>query len=189
VLAAPAYAVPDKYDFDKDHTHIIFFVSHEGFSESIGRMDAFDGKFSFDENEPQASELDVTVKADSIDTGIRELDKVVKSDTFLNVKAFPLIHFKSTHVDVLSRKTGDIKGNLTLHGVTKPAVLHVRYNHSGIHPFTNNYVSGFSADMTIKRSDFGMKAYIPDVGDEVRIHIEAEGTDFLKHPGNSKAPH
>jgi polyisoprenoid-binding protein YceI len=182
-------AAPDKYSFDKDHTHILFFVSHVGFSDSIGRIDDFDGYFTFDEKEPEASSLDVTIKASSIDTGVAELDKTLRGDKFLDVEKFPLIHFRSTQIVVTGAKKGDVTGELTLLGVTKPLTLHVRYNRSGIHPFTNNFVSGFSADAVIRRSDFGMNAYIPAVGDAVRIHIEAEGIDPFRHPGSSKAPH
>lgn len=187
--ATAADAAPDKYNFDKDHTHIIFFIEHEGFSNMIGRMREFDGVFYFDEKEPDKSKVDVTIKAASIATDVPELDKALIGQKFLNTGKFPTIHFKSTHVVLTAQHRADVTGDFTLLGVTKPLVLHVKYNKSGIHPFTNNYVSGFSADATFNRSDFGMKAYIPDVGDEVRVHIEIEATDPLKHPGNSKAPH
>jgi polyisoprenoid-binding protein YceI len=183
-----SYAAPDKYDFDKSHTHIIFFVSHLGFSNTIGRIKDYNGYFSFDEKEPEKSQIDVTLKPGSIDTSISLLDKTLQSDKFFNTQKFPEMHFKSTKVMITGKNTGDITGDFTLLGVTKPLTLHVIYNKSGIHPFTNDYVSGFSADATLKRSDFGMNAYIPAVGDDIKIHIEVEGTDPFKHPGNSKAP-
>ncbi len=185
----PAVQAADTYDFDKDHTHIIFFVSHIGFSNMIGRIKSFNGHFTFDENAPEKSTLDVTLIPASVDTDVPALNKMLMSDKFLNAYAFPEMHFKSTKVVVTGKNTGDVIGDFTLLGVTRPLILHVTYNKSGIHPLTNDFVSGFSADATLKRSDFGMKAFVPDVGDEVRIHIEAEGTDPLKHPGNVKTPH
>lgn len=189
LAAVPAFAAPDRYLFDKDHTHIIFSVDHEGFSDTIGRFTLFDGSFFFSEQEPEKSRVDVSIQSTSVDTGIAELDKALRGEKFLNATKFPDIRFASTKVVVTGNHMGDVEGNLTLLGVSRPILLHVKYNRSGIHPFTNNYVSGFSIDTTFKRSDFGMKAYIPDVGDDVHIHIEAEGIDPLKHPGNSKAPH
>lgn len=188
-LTAFAAAAPDKYEFDKAHTHIIFLVNHLGFSNTIGRIKDYDGYFTFDENEPEKSQVDVTLKADSVDTDVTALDKELKSDKFFNTEKFPTIHFKSTKVVKTGKNTGDITGDVTLLGVTKPVVMHVTYNKSGIHPFTNNYVSGFSADALIKRSDFGMNAFIPGVGDEVRLHLEVEATDPTKKPANGKIAH
>jgi polyisoprenoid-binding protein YceI len=199
VFSAPADAAPDRYVFDKDHTHIFFHVSHLGFSQMWGRIKDYDGYFTFDEKEPWKSEVDVTLHSASVDTDVPALNKVLISDKFLNVDKYPTMHFKSTAVNNIGpagvggqsipKPHADIVGDLTLLGVTRPVVLHVIYNKSGVHTYTNNYVSGFSADAVIKRSDFGMSAYIPDVGDEIHIHIEVEGTDPLKHPGNIKTPH
>lgn len=189
LLSSPAAMAADKYDFDKSHTHIIFFVNHLGFSNTIGRIKEYDGYFTFDEKEPEKSEVDVTLKSGSIDTSIPALNKELYGDKFFNIEKFPTIHFKSTKVTVTGKNTGDVIGDLTLLGVTKPVTLHVYYNKSGIHPFTNNYVSGFTADASLKRSDFGMNAFEPAVGDEIRLHFEVEGTDTLRHPGNAKTPH
>src|SRR6185369_12389157 len=135
------------------------------------------------------SEIDVTLKSDSIDTSVPALNRELMSERFFNIGKFPTMHFKSTKVSTTGKNTGDITGDLTLLGVTKPVTLHVNYNKSGIHPFTNNYVSGFTADAILRRSDFGMNAFEPAVGDEIRVHLEVEGTDVLKHPGNVKTPH
>lgn len=178
-------AAPDKYEFDKSHTHILFYVSHLGFSSTVGRIREYDGYFTFDENEPEKSEVDVTLKPASVDTSVPELDKALVGEKFFNVAQFPSMRFKSTSVKVTNRekRTGDVAGELTLLGVTKPVTLHVTYNKSGIHPYTNNYVSGFSADAKFKRSDFGMDKYLPDVGDDITVHIEAEGINPFRQPG------
>lgn len=197
LLPYGVHAAPDKYVFDKDHTHILFHVSHLGFSEMWGRIKDYDGYFTFDEKEPEKSEIDVTLKVASVDTDVPALNKMLLTDKFFNAEKFPTMHFKSTKIDNISagvagtpkRPTADIMGELTLLGVTNPVVLHVTYNKSGIHPYSNNYISGFSADAAIKRSYFGMKSYLPDVGDDVIIHIEVEGSDPIRHPGNIKTPH
>jgi len=201
LFATGASAAPDRYVFDKDHTHIFFYVSHLGYSQMWGRIKEYDGYFTFDEKEPEKSEVDVTLKPQSVDTDVPALNKELLGEKFFNVAKFQTIHFKSEKIinigpagiagnpNALPPPHGDVIGDLTMLGVTKPFVLHVIYNKSGIHPYTNNYIAGFTADGVMKRSDFGMNAYLPDVGDEVHIHIEAEGIDPLKHPGNSKTPH
>lgn len=183
-LSTPVFAEDaqnDTYTFDKTHTHIIFFINHLGFSNVIGRFRDFDGQFVFDEQMPEKSSVTVSLKPQSVDTNVKELDDKLQGETFFNSAKFPAITFKSTKIIPTGKNTGDIIGDVTLLGVTKSVTLKTTYNKSGIHPFTNNYVSGFSADATIKRSDFGMSEYIPMVGDDVKIHIETEGVNMRKN--------
>ena len=175
LTATTAFAAPDKYSFDPAHTQILFSVSHLGFSHSHGRFNTFDGSFTFDAKNPAASTIDVTVDTGSVDMGSKEWDDAVKADALLNAKKFPKMTFKSTSVTKTDDKTGTVIGDLTLLGVTKPVTLNVTHNKSGNHPYTKNHLAGFSASATLKRSDFGMAKYIPDVGDEVSITIEVEG--------------
>lgn len=175
LVTTPAFAAPDKYSFDPAHTQILFSVSHLGFSHSHGRFNTFDGSFTFDEKNPAASTIDVTVDTGSVDMGSKEWDDAVKAEALLNAAKFPKMTFKSTSVTRADDKTGTVTGDLTLLGVTKPVTLNVIYNKSGNHPYTKNHLAGFSAFATLKRSDFGMSKYLPDVGDEVSITIEVEG--------------
>lgn len=175
LAATPALAAPDKYSFDPAHTQILFTVSHLGFSHSHGRFNKFDGSFTFDEKNPAASTIDVTVDTASVDMGSKAWDDAVTADALLNAKKFPKMTFKSTGVTKTGDKTGSVTGDLTLLGVTKPVTLNVTYNKSGNHPYTKNHLAGFSASATLKRSEFGMVKYLPDVGDDVTITIEVEG--------------
>jgi polyisoprenoid-binding protein YceI len=188
LVASAGHAAADKYEFDKSHTHIIFKINHLGFSNTIGRIKGYDGSFAFNEKEPEKSKVDITLKPESVDTSVAALDTELRGEKFFNVGKFPTMRFKSTKVAVTGKNTGDVTGDFTLLGITRPITLHVIYNKSGIHPFTNNYVSGFSGDATIKRSDFGMDAFEPALGDDVQIHFEVEGFDAIKHPGNAKTP-
>lgn len=175
LMATPAFAAPDKYSFDPAHTQILFSVSHLGFSHSHGRFNTFDGSFNFDEKTPETSSVTVAIDTDSVDMGSKEWDDAVKADALLNAKKFPKMTFKSTSVTKTDEKTGTVTGDLTLLGVTKPVTLNVTFNKSGNHPYTKNHLAGFSASATLKRSEFGMAKYLPDVGDEVTITIEVEG--------------
>ncbi|HEU5046582.1 MAG TPA: YceI family protein [Rickettsiales bacterium] len=188
LFASAALAGPEKYNIDKSHTHIVFLVNHLEFSNTIGRITDYDGYFTFDPKEPEKSEIDVTLKSASVATDVPDLDKELRGDKFLNTEKFPTMHFKSTKITVTDKQKGDVEGELTMLGVTKPVTMQVVYNKSGINPYSNNYESGFSADIKLKRSDFGMNAYLPAVGDEVRVHLEVEGINPFKHPGNAKTP-
>jgi polyisoprenoid-binding protein YceI len=172
-----ANAATDNYSIDKSHTRILFYVNHLGFSDTIGDFTSYNGSFTFDEKKPDASSVEFTLKPSGIRTSSETLDDHLQGEKFFNSKQFPDIRFVSTRVKVTGKNTGDITGNLTLLGVTKPVVLHVTFNKAGTHPFTKMYVAGFSAHATIKRSDFGMDHLIPMVSDEVTLQVQLEGVN------------
>ena len=175
-FAGAASAAPVKYEFDKAHTSIAFSVNHLGFSHSIGRFMDWDGHFSFDQATPANSSVEVKIKAPSIFMGTEAWDKHLKNADFLNVEKFPTIDFKSTKIEVTGDKTADIHGDLTILGVTKPVVLKTVMNGAGKHPMSGKDHAGFTATTTIKRSEFGMNYGLPNVGDDVAINIEVEGS-------------
>jgi len=175
-LAAPAYAAkPDAYTFDKVHTQIFFSVSHLGFSFSTGSFTGFDGGFTFSAEKPEQSSVNVTIDASSLSLHDAKWEEHVKSADFLNVAEHPSISFKSTKVEKTGDNTGRITGDLTLLGVTKPVTLEVVFNKAAIHPYSKQFVAGFSATAALMRSDFGMDYGLPGIGDEVNISIEVEG--------------
>ncbi|MGH1404615.1 MAG: YceI family protein [Alphaproteobacteria bacterium] len=164
----------EKYEFDKVHSQILFFVDHLGFAKSQGEFHDYDGSFTFDRENPENSSVNVTIKSASIDMDDEAWDTHMKSDHFFNVEAFPDMVFKSTSIAVTGEKTADITGDLTILGVTKPVVLKTVYNKSGENPYSKKFESGFSATASLKRSDFGMTYGLPGVGDEVEIRLEVE---------------
>lgn len=176
LAATPAFA--DHYEFDKPHTNILFHINHLGMSDMIGLMNTFDGSFEFDPAKPEVSKIDVTIKPSGIRTSSEALDKELQGEKWFNTAKYPTMHFVSTSVKPTGKDTGDVTGDLTMLGVTKPVTLHVHLNKADYHPMTKMFVAGFSAETTIKRSDFGMTAYIPLVGDEVRIEVQTEGTNM-----------
>jgi polyisoprenoid-binding protein YceI len=95
---------------------------------------------------------------------------------FFNIAQFPTMSFTSTHIRKTGTKTMDIQGDFTLLGITKHLVLKTTFNRAAQDTTgTNVYKVGFTATTTIKRSDFGMKAYVPFVGDDVHVTINFEG--------------
>jgi polyisoprenoid-binding protein YceI len=176
LASTPSVAASEQFEFDKAHTQIIFAVNHLGFSNSHGKFLDFDGGFTLDEDKPEKSSVNVTIKTASIDMDDQKWDDHLKNEDFFNVEKFPDMTFKSTKVELTGDKTAKVTGDLTLLGVTKPVTLDVTLNKTGVHPYSKKYVAGFSATGTLNRSEFGMTYGLPGVGDEVKLIIEVEGT-------------
>lgn len=165
----------DNYVLDGDHTNVIFFVDHLGFSTMEGEFDDVQGSFVFDHEDVTKSSVAVTIKTASVDTDVVALDDHLRSPDFFDAEQFPDITFTSSAITKTGEKTAQITGDLNMHGVTKPVTLDVTFNREGENPNTSMYVTGFSATTSLTRSDFGIKTYVPYVGDQIDIRIEVEG--------------
>ncbi|TCN16900.1 YceI family protein [Sinorhizobium americanum] len=163
------------YDIDIVHSNIVFFIDHLGFSRVVGVARDFGGSFEFDPAKPEASSLDVTVKVESIATNNKQRDSDIQGADWFNASEFPDITFAGTEYMRTGEKTGKIVGDLTIAGITQSATLDVTFNREGENPWDNSQVVGFSAETTIKRSDFGLKTALGMIGDDVKLYIEIEG--------------
>jgi polyisoprenoid-binding protein YceI len=165
-----------KYDIDPGHTQVQFTYSHFGFSNITGRFDQISGEFDLDTADLSKSKISVEIPIASISTGVAKLDQHLQGSDFFDIAKYPTASFKSKSVHVASAKELHVSGDLTIHGVTKPAILTVKINGIGNHPMKKIPAAGFDATTIIKRSDFGVGAYVPAVSDEVRISITLEAT-------------
>lgn len=164
-----------KYKVEPGHTSVLFCIRHMGLSDYCGRFAKVSGSISFNGAQPEKSSADITLDTASLDTPSDELDKKLKAD-FLQTDKFPTATFKSTSIKVTGKNEGEIIGDLTLHGVTKPVTLKATFNGGTQHPFANTYAVGFSASTKIKHADFKFPevAWSAFVGDEISLYIEAE---------------
>jgi polyisoprenoid-binding protein YceI len=169
-----ATAAAGDYAIDPTHTNVFFRVAHLGFSGYMGRFNKIEGKVALDPKDLSKTALDVTIDAASIDINHEKLAAEIRDKDVLDVAAHPTITFKSTKLDQKDGTHGTITGDLTLHGVTKPVTLEVTLNGVGPHPMNQKPTMGFSATGTIKRSDFGVAKWLPNVGDSVQLIIETE---------------
>jgi polyisoprenoid-binding protein YceI len=176
-LLAPlsALAGPSDYRFDTVHTQITVSVSHLGFSQPSGRLHVKSGFFRFDPDDWSTAQVEVVIDASSIDFGDTAWNDKLRSREFLDTAHYPTARFVSARVEKKGDRTGIVHGKLTLLGLTRPLDLAVTFNRAGVHAYTLKWTAGFNASAQLKRSDFRMTKYLPDVGDEVSIHIEAEG--------------
>lgn len=171
-----AQAEPRKLKPDLTHASVHFFIKHGGFSSVIGQFRAIEvSEFVFDPNNVANSKVKASVETASLDSNHAYRDNYTRSQTFLNVIKFPKATFESTKVTKTGANTGTMEGNLTIAGVTKPVTFNVTYNKGGKHLSGKYMIDGFTARGTIKRSDFGIKAFIPWVADELEILIQLEG--------------
>lgn len=173
-LAAPARAAD--YMLDPSHTHVLFMVDHLGFSKMVGLFKDISGTLSFDPANVGASKLNVTVKTASLETQFTPRDNDLKGADWFNVTEFPDMTFVGTGFVKTGEKTGTVTGNLTMLGTTKPVTLSVTFNKVGVRPSDKKDTAGFSATASLKRTDFGLKTYVPYIGDEVSLVIESEAT-------------
>ena len=166
------------YKFDRSRSTIGFTV-HQFLGTSHGKFAKFDGKIDIDREHPEKSSVVAKIDVRSIDTGIVKRDNHLRSAEFFNVAKFPEMTFKSGRVKQTGQQSGDIFGDLTMHGVTKPITLHVKL----MSPISNDIKQTHWAVTTepLKRRDFNLMfnqsaEAISGIGQTVAVNIEIEAS-------------
>ncbi len=176
ICGPAALAAPQDLAVDLSHTRATFTVSHLGFSTMPGVFRAMDVKFAYDETTPANSTLEVTIQADSVDMYHDGLNAHLKRDDFFNVAVHPTITFRSTKVEPTGASTARVTGDFTMLGVTKPVTFDVTLNQAADHPMRRVRTYGFAATGVIKRSEFGLKTFVPMVGDDIAFTLAMEAS-------------
>jgi polyisoprenoid-binding protein YceI len=158
------------YALDPNHTQILYTYKHLGLTQNMGLLSGATGTLTLDPKAPNNAKLSVDVPVNTIHTTIAKLDEELVSPMFFDAAKFPTAHFESTSVSAKG-ETATIQGNLTIHGVTKPATFHATFAAAGANPMSKKESLGFQATATIKRSDFGLGVAVPMVGDQVDLTI------------------
>ena len=181
-----------KWDVSVPHTQVVFSALHNFISPYYGRIDKATGSMELDPKKPENSKVTIDMKMTDFSTpftnatGKRTLDENLCKPEALDCAQFLTMNFVSTGIKLTGKNQGDISGNFTMHGVTKPVVLHTTF--IGMAPGPGGRkVIGFSANGVLKRSDFGVdKAYWNlSVSDEVNFMIEVE---FSQLPPDAPQP-
>lgn len=174
LFAGQALAADYAIDKPGQHAFINFKISHLGYSWLYGTFKDFDGSFSFDAANPEASNVNVTINTASLDSNHAERDKHLRSADFLNVDKHPQASFVSTAVKSTGEGTADITGDLTLNGVTKPVVIQARLLGEGQDPW-GGYRAGFEGSTRIALKDFGITKDLGPASQEVELILSVEG--------------
>jgi polyisoprenoid-binding protein YceI len=178
VLAAPAFAA-ETFVVDKAHSEVSFQVTHLGISKVRGQFKDFDGAIAIDRARPEASSVEFTIKTASIDTGVADRDKHLRSPDFFDAETHPTISFRSSKVTPKGKNQFEVAGALTMRGVTKEVVLPVTATEFIKDPWGNEKV-GFEIGTRINRKEYGVSWHqVMDsgglvVGDEVTVAINLE---------------
>ncbi|ATU73064.1 polyisoprenoid-binding protein [Komagataeibacter rhaeticus] len=173
--AAPAApdVQPGLYRVEPAHTQIAFSLLHMGFTNYTGLFSGVSGTLRLDPAHPAASTLHVSVPVTSILTTSDRLTGELKGSAWFDTARYPTATFTATRIVPAGTDNAAIIGDLTLHGITRPVVLHARFVGAGINPLDKARTVGFEATAAINRSDFGIRTYLPMVGDETTLTIAA----------------
>lgn len=174
VLNSTVFA--DDYVIDKKgaHAFIQFKISHLGYSWLYGRFNDFEGTFSYDEKDTSTSKVAVTIKTSSVDTNHAKRDKHLRSEDFLEVDKYPEAKFVSSSYEQSADGKGVLKGELTLHGVSKAITIDVRHIGGGKDPW-GGYRHGFEGKTRLALKDFNIKKSLGPASAELEMTLSVEG--------------
>jgi polyisoprenoid-binding protein YceI len=172
---AQSAAANEIYKFDQSGSTIGFSV-HQFLGTTRGKFLKFSGRIEIDREHPENSSVTVQIDVRSIDTRIKKRDDHLRSAEFFNVEKFPQMTFKSRSVKRTGPQSGEILGDLTIHGVTKPVTLHVKL----LTPINETGRTRWSVSTEpINRRDFNLAfaqatEAISGISSTVAINIEIE---------------
>jgi len=174
LTSTAALAAPEAYTLDAAHSQVMFTYDHLGYSTTYNMFAGWEGEIMFDKEDPAASTVDVSIPLSSFYTGWEERIKHFMGPDFFDAKEGDMLTFKSTAIEVTGDDEAIITGDLTINGITKSVQLETELNQQGDHPMQNKPWLGFDAETKIKRSDFGLGAYAPNISDELEVDISIE---------------
>lgn len=174
LFSLSAHANPESYTIEPNHTIPRFAVSHFGFSTHMAQFSKTAGKIVLNMAAKSGS-VDITIQTSSFIGGANEaFEKHVRGPDFFNADKFPTMTFKSSKLNFTGEALTSVDGEFTMLGVSKPLTLTVTSFRCGNHPFNKKPMCGADATAKIKRSEFGMKTFIPAVSDEVTLLLQVE---------------
>ena len=167
-----------RWQFDPFHTQVEFAAKHLGMMTVRGHFAEITATGNIYPDHPEASSVEVTMQTASIRTHNEQRDNDLRSSNFLQVDAYPTIHFKSTRIEPTGKDRYTMAGDLTIKGNTRPVTFKVVKYGEFNDPMMGHRI-GYSAEGKIDRRDFGLTfsmmldgKYI--VSNEVDIFIEGE---------------
>lgn len=165
------------YEVDPSHTTVGFSVRHMGISSVRGSFADYTGTIEYDGATAESIKAKGVIKATSVNTGNEKRDEHLRNEEFFHVEKFPEISFETS--DVVNKEDGYVlKGNFTMHGVTKPLELEMTIEGPIQDPWQNQRI-GMALEGVILRHEFGVGFDGPTdklIGKEVKIEIQLEAT-------------
>lgn len=180
MLVTAAISYGQTWTLDKAHSKLGFSITHLLVSDVEGGFNSFDAKITSSKDDFSDAVIELTADVSSVDTDNAERDEHLKKPDFFDAAKYPTLSFKSRSIKKVNDKKYKLKGDLTLHGVTKPVELDVVFNGTAVHPYTRQTIAGFKVSGVLKRTDFAIASEMPPamLSDEVVIATNAE---FVKN--------
>ena len=164
------------YKLDPTHASVTWSLSHAGLSNYTARFNDISGVLDFNASAPENSSVNIRIDPRSVSTGLDKFDEeLASSSKFFDADTYPDIRFASRAINITGASSGQITGDLTLKGITKPITLDVIFNGAGKSFGNPGKTLGFSATGKFMRSDFNMSHLVAfGIGDEITLRIETE---------------
>ncbi|MBL8017095.1 MAG: YceI family protein [Ignavibacteria bacterium] len=162
---------------DPNHSKLGFTVTHFSISDITGYFTKFDVSVTSSQADFSDAVIELSADINSINTGIDARDNHLKTADFFDAATYPTMTFKSSSIEKSGDKQYKLKGNLTMHGITKEITVDLNYRGTVQNPMANNAdVAGLQVTGTLKRSDFNIGPKFPEfvISDEVRIKADGE---------------
>jgi polyisoprenoid-binding protein YceI len=176
------------YTLESRHSMGTVRWNHLEFSNPTAQFNQVEGTLEFDPADPGKSSVMVTIPLSHLTSGEPELDEDLRSPAFFDLTRYPTATFKSTRVETTAMPNHlKVTGDLSLRGVTRPVTLDVTINKVGTNPRLHMPAVGFEATATLKRSDFGLGKFVPQVSDEVTVHITSQADEAKAYAAAMKA--
>lgn len=172
LFAGNASAEAVTYELDPNHTIVLAQWDHFGYSHPFANFGQVDGTLVYDADDVAASSVQVTLPLAGLDSFVPKFDEHLRSEDFFDAAKYPEVTFRSTKVEAAGEGRLKVTGDLTIKDNTRPVVLDVVLNKAGER--NGRAAIGFDASATVKRSDFGIDLYVPNVSDEVKLTITTE---------------
>ncbi len=170
-------AAPVSYTLDPAHTQVDVSWSHFGLSTPTATFGAVEGTLVYDADAPEKSSVKVTLPIGALDGHDADFNDHLRSKDFFEADKYATATFVSTRVEKAGAGKLRVTGDLTVKEHTRPVVLDVDINLVGPHPMSKAPAAGFDATTKLKRSDFGVGAFAPNVSDEVDVRITTEAIE------------
>jgi polyisoprenoid-binding protein YceI len=171
--------VPGVWVIDRAHSSVAFEARHMVVTRMRGRFRAFSGEFRIAER-PDESSVEVSIEAASLDTTNSAADDSLKSDRFLDVDRFPLLHYHSTTVRHVEADRWQVDGELTIKEVTRPITLDASFEGAVAVARNARAKLAFVARGEFDRRAYGIDFNLPVptggwvVGNQVRLELDVE---------------
>ncbi len=177
LLCAGLQAAPVSYTLDPNHSQVAATWVHFGLSSPTANFGLIDGTLIYDADAPEKSSVQVVLPLAGLDAHVADFNEHLRSEDFFEAAKYPKATFTSTKVEQVGEGRLKVTGDLTVKDHTRPVVLDVVVTKVGPHPMSGTPAAGFNATAKLKRSDFGVGLYAPNVSDVVELRITAEALE------------